>query len=74
MPQRILLLRLERIGDLLMALPGIAASAVMRPSATIDLVVGSWNEALARTIPSVTLETLDARWLARHGTGGAWVR
>jgi len=69
-PQRILLLRLERIGDLLMALPGIAAVRRHAPSARIDLVVGSWNEELARAIPFVdNIETLDARWLAREGTG-----
>jgi len=69
-PKRILLLRLERIGDLLMALAGIAAVRRFAPAATIDLVVGSWNEALARAIPSVDhIETLDARWLARDGTG-----
>ena len=69
-PQRILLLRLERIGDLLMALPGIAAVRRHAPAARIDLVVGSWNQELARAIPYVDdIETLDARWLARDGTG-----
>jgi ADP-heptose:LPS heptosyltransferase len=68
-PERILLLRLERIGDLLMALPGIAAVRRAAPSATIDLVVGSWNEQLARAIPSVNnIETLDAGWLTRENT------
>ena len=69
-PRRILLLRLERIGDLLMALPGIAAVRTLAPEATIDLVVGSWNEELARAIPAVNrVETLDARWLARDNGG-----
>lgn len=69
-PRRLLLLRLERIGDLLMALPGIAAVRAAAPDAVIDLVVGSWNEELARAIPSVNrVETLDARWLAREGVG-----
>ena len=69
-PTRILLLRLERIGDLLMALPGIAAVRRHAPAARIDLVVGSWNKELARAIPYVDgIETLDARWLARNGTG-----
>jgi ADP-heptose:LPS heptosyltransferase len=69
LPQRILLLRLERIGDLLMALPGIAAARRGAPGATIDLVVGSWNEALARAIPFIDhVEVLDAGWLARDGS------
>jgi ADP-heptose:LPS heptosyltransferase len=69
-PARILLLRLERIGDLLMALPAIAAVRAAAPAATIDLVVGSWNTELASAIPHVDLvETLDARWLVRDGAG-----
>ena len=69
-PGRILLLRLERIGDLLMALPGIAAVRHFAPHADIDLVVGSWNAELARAIPSVTrVIPLDAAWLMREGEG-----
>ena len=69
-PQRILLFRLERIGDLLMALPGIAAVRQFAPQARIDLVVGSWNAELARAIPSVDrILTVDARWLARESEG-----
>ena len=53
-----------------MALAGIAAVRQFAPSASIDLVVGTWNEALAGAIPSVdNIETLDARWLARDGSG-----
>src|SRR5688572_24450781 len=69
-PQRILLLRLERIGDLLMVLGGIAAVRASAPSAEITLVVGAWNESIARSIAGITrVETLSASWLAR-GTGG----
>jgi ADP-heptose:LPS heptosyltransferase len=69
-PTRILLLRLERIGDLVMALPAIRDVRALAPSARIDLVVGSWNAALARAVPSVDhVETLDARWLARERAG-----
>jgi ADP-heptose:LPS heptosyltransferase len=69
-PKRILLLRLERIGDLLMVLPAIADLRATAPDAAIDLVVGSWNRALAETIPGVTrVESLDAQWLARGSSG-----
>jgi ADP-heptose:LPS heptosyltransferase len=69
-PRRILLLRLERIGDLLMALPAIADVRAAAPAAEIDLVVGSWNADLARAVEPVTrVQTLDARWLAREGEG-----
>jgi heptosyltransferase I len=69
-PKRILLLRLERIGDLVMALPAVRDVRTLAPNAGIDLVVGSWNEHLARAIPHVDrVETLDARWLARGRSG-----
>ena len=70
LPRRILLLRLERIGDLLMVLPALADIRALAPGAEIDLVVGSWNLALARSIGPVTrVEALDARWLSRGGSG-----
>src|SRR5215213_4599020 len=69
-PRRILLLRLERIGDLLMALPAIADVRALAPQAEIDLVVGSWNANLARAVAPVRrVHTLDAAWLARGGHG-----
>lgn len=66
LPRRILLLRLERIGDLLMTRHAIAAVRRRAPDATIHLVVGSWNEAIAGLLPEVDrVETLDAPWLVR---------
>lgn len=66
-PRRILLLRLERIGDLLMTLEAIAAVRSYAPHAHIDLVVGSWNTELARLIPAVdSVETLDAPWMRQQ--------
>jgi lipopolysaccharide heptosyltransferase II len=62
----ILLLRLERVGDLLMTLDAIAAVRAEAPEAAIDLVVGSWNESIARLIPGLDrVEVLSAPWLAR---------
>lgn len=72
-PRRILLLRLERVGDLIMVLDAIALVRALAPHATIDLVVGTWNRALAGLVPSVNaVETLDAPWLAREGSGLTW--
>jgi lipopolysaccharide heptosyltransferase II len=69
-PRRILLLRLERIGDLLMALRAIDRLRRRAPQAHIHLVVGSWNEPLAALMKSVdSVETLDVPWLARHAAG-----
>jgi lipopolysaccharide heptosyltransferase II len=65
-PRRVLLLRLERIGDLLMTLGAIRAVRAQAPDAEIDLVVGSWNVPLASLIAEATrVETLDVSWLAR---------
>lgn len=70
LPRRVLLLRLERIGDLLMTLEAIADVRHALPAAGIDLVVGSWNRDLAACIPGVTrVETLDAAWLSREAGG-----
>ncbi|MBA2303978.1 MAG: glycosyltransferase family 9 protein, partial [Acidobacteria bacterium] len=69
-PARILLLRLERIGDLLMALPAIADVRAAAPDAEIDLVVGSWNEQIARSLRGVNrFYTVDPSWLARGVPG-----
>src|SRR5687768_14007699 len=69
-PRRILCLRLERIGDLIMTLPALAELRALAPDAAIDLVVGSWNADIAAAIPSVSsVETLDAAWLGRGASG-----
>lgn len=68
--RRILLLRLERIGDLLMALPAIADVCDAQPTAAVDLVVGTWNGDLARAVRGVSrVITVDASWLARGPEG-----
>jgi ADP-heptose:LPS heptosyltransferase len=71
--RRILLLRLERIGDLLMTLDAIGRVRHLAPDAGIDLVVGSWNADLARLIPRLQqVDLVDVPWLAREGTGWSW--
>ena len=71
--RRILLLRLERIGDLLMTLRAITEVQRLAPGAQIDLVVGSWNADLAHAIREVDqVEILDVPWLARENGGATW--
>jgi len=71
-PRRILCLRLERIGDLLMTLPALAELRTLAPDAEIDLIVGSWNRDIAGAIPGITrVEMADAAWLTRDGKGSA---
>ena len=72
-PRRILLLRLERIGDLLMVLDAISDVRRLAPDAKVDLVVGSWNQPLARLLTSVdSIEVLDVPWMARGSRGLSW--
>jgi ADP-heptose:LPS heptosyltransferase len=66
-PSRVLLLRLERIGDLLMVLGAIRQVRAILPAAEIDLVIGSWNAGLAALLEGITgTELLDASWLSRE--------
>lgn len=74
-PRRVLLLRLERIGDLLMVLDAIALARALWPSAEIDLAVGSWNRPIAALIPGLAyLHEADVPWLARNGGGHGWTQ
>jgi len=53
-----------------MTVPALAGLRAALPDASIDLVVGSWNRAIASAIPGITrVETLDASWLARGRDG-----
>jgi hypothetical protein len=71
--RRVLLLRLERIGDLLMTREAIGLARAVWPAAQIDLAVGSWNASLAALIPGITtVHTIDVPWLAREGKGHGW--
>ena len=66
-PRRVLLFRLERIGDLLMTLGAIGAiRARALPDAELRLVVGSWNAPLAHCMQAVdAVETPGRRAAAR---------
>jgi lipopolysaccharide heptosyltransferase II len=71
--RRVLLMRLERIGDLLMVLEAVADARAAWPDAEIDLAVGSWNAPLARLIPGLAnVVLIDAPWLARGSNSDSW--
>ncbi len=64
--RRVLLMRLERIGDLLMVLDAIHDARQFWPDAEIALAVGSWNLTVAKLIPEISrIEVADAPWLSR---------
>lgn len=71
--QRILLLRLERIGDLLMTLDAVRDVREAWPDARIDLAVGSWNASLAPLIPGIgRVHVADVPWLSRGESAASW--
>ena len=75
--QRIMALRLDRLGDLVMTLPALAELRKLAPDAEIELAVGSWNEELARGLPFVDrIRLVDAPWAAwdKEAGWGAAVR
>jgi len=72
--RRVLLLRLERIGDLLMVVDAIREARTAWPDAQIDLAVGSWNVPVARLLSDINrLDMLDVPWLAREDPGDRWM-
>jgi heptosyltransferase-2/heptosyltransferase-3 len=69
---RILALRLDRVGDLLMTLPALSELRRLAPDAEIELAVGSWNEELARGLPFVDrVRMVDTPWAA-WGKRASW--
>jgi ADP-heptose:LPS heptosyltransferase len=63
--ERILALRLDRLGDLVTTLPALQALREAAPEARIELAVGSWNEPIARSLPFVdAVRIVDAPWAA----------
>ena len=61
--ERVLCLRLDRLGDLLTTLPALRALRCVAPNARIELAVGSWNEPIAKRLPFVdAIRIVDTPW------------
>ena len=61
--ERIVCLRLDRLGDLLTTLPAIEAVRRAAPNAHLELAVGSWNEPVAKRLPFVdSVRIVDTPW------------
>jgi ADP-heptose:LPS heptosyltransferase len=65
----VLVLRLDRIGDVLMALPALADLRRALPSARIRLAVGRWSEEVAGMAPVDDVLLWSAPWAGRRGEG-----
>ncbi len=69
--KRILVMRPDHMGDLLLSIPALQALRALRPHWHIGLLVGPWNEELALHIPSVDeVLTLPFPWFDRRPKGG----
>jgi len=67
--REVLVLRLDRIGDLLMSLPALADLRRAYPTARIRLAVGRWSEEIARRAPVDDVLVWSAPWVGRPSEG-----
>jgi heptosyltransferase-2/heptosyltransferase-3 len=67
--REVLVLRLDRIGDVLMSLPALHDLRAALPTAKIRLAVGGWSEAIARSAPVDELLVWSAPWAGRAAEG-----
>jgi ADP-heptose:LPS heptosyltransferase len=65
----VLILRLDRLGDVLMSLPALAALRAALPHARLTLVVGRWCESIARRAPVDEVLVWSAPWVGRRAEG-----
>jgi ADP-heptose:LPS heptosyltransferase len=68
-PSEILVLRLDRIGDVLMSLPAIHALRDALPEAKIRLAVGAWSRDVAKDAPVDEVLVWSAPWVGRKDEG-----
>jgi ADP-heptose:LPS heptosyltransferase len=68
--REVLVLRLDRIGDLLMSFPALERLRAAFPDAHIRLAVGRWSEPIARRAPVDEVLVWNAPWVGRKAEGG----
>ncbi|MEO5762866.1 MAG: glycosyltransferase family 9 protein [Vicinamibacteria bacterium] len=73
-PRDILILRLDRIGDVLMSLPALRALRDAAPKARIRLAVGEWSREIARDAAVDEVLIWSAPWVGRSDEGALSVR
>ncbi len=67
--REVLVLRLDRIGDLLMSLPALQDLRAVLPHAHIRLAVGKWSAEIARSAPVDEVLVWSAPWVGRPSEG-----
>lgn len=68
-PADVLVLRLDRLGDLVMSLPALQDLREALPAARIRLAVGRWNDEIARSAPVDEVLSWSAPWAGRASEG-----
>jgi ADP-heptose:LPS heptosyltransferase len=67
--REVLVLRLDRLGDVLMTLPALADLRAALPRARIRLAVGAWSAEVAKSAPVDELLVWSAPWVGRRDEG-----
>lgn len=67
--REVLVLRLDRIGDVIMSLPALADLRAALPHARIRLAVGQWSEGVAQRAPVDEVLIWSAPWVGRAHEG-----
>ncbi len=69
--ERILLIRPDHVGDMLLTIPAIRALKQAKPHAEIHALVGGWSASVLSNITEIdTVLTLDFPGFTRNGSGG----
>jgi len=69
--REVLVLRLDRIGDVVMSLSALAELRAALPQARIRLAVGAWSEGIAKSAPVDEILIWSAPWVGRPSEGAA---
>lgn len=72
--REVLVLRLDRIGDVLMSLPALADLRAALPQARIRLAVGRWSAEIAQGAPVDEVLVWSAPWVGRAHEGAEPLR
>lgn len=67
--REVLVLRLDRIGDVIMSLPALAELRAALPDARIRLAVGRWSAEIAESAPVNEVLVWSAPWVGRPDEG-----
>ncbi len=69
--REVLVLRLDRIGDVIMSLPALADLRAALPNARVRLAVGAWSLDIAKGAPVDEVLVWSAPWVGRPSEGAA---